>query len=396
MTKSPEQNRILWVLLSSIFVAMLGVGVIAPVMPLYASRYGAAGFSLGLIYAMFSVSRMIFMPVAGNLSDKSDRKRFIASGLAIYAISSLGYIWADSVIELIWVRFLHGFGSAMVIPIAAALIGDLSPKGSEGRMMGSFQATLFAGFGFGPLLGGAVHQWAGPEWVFCLMGGFTFISLLSVLIMLPRPGGAAQQKKPVQKNFRETVRNRRFAGLLVFRFSNAVGRAALIAFLPVLADGFGISAAEIGFLISLNILLTGALQYLFGKMADRFSRVLLILIGGLINAVALLLLPIGDSLFAFIFISLMIGIGAGAAFPAAGAIATELGRSYGMGNIMGFFNMGMSLGMVVGPIVSGWILNLFGMPYVFVFAGIIEVAGTSTSAVLLSRKSRQKSVKKHG
>lgn len=375
-------------LLSSIFVAMLGIGVIAPVMPLYAAQYGAAGFSLGLIYAMFSVSRMLFMPMVGNLSDKSDRKRFIASGLLIYAISSLGYIWADSITELIWVRFLHGFGSAMVIPIAAAYIGDMSAKGREGRMMGSFQAALFAGFGFGPLLGGVVHQWAGPEYVFCLMGGFTLLSLVAVVTMLPNSTGREQKKQQPRSSFRETVRNKRFCGLLIFRFSNAVGRAALITFLPVLATGYEISTAEIGFLISLNILLTSALQYFFGKVADRTSRVLLILIGGLINAVALLLLPAGHSMFAFILISLMIGVGAGVAFPAAGAIATELGRSYGMGNIMGFFNMSMSLGMIVGPILSGWILDLFGIPYVFIFVGVVEILGTTGSVLLLSKRFR--------
>lgn len=383
MANEIKQKRVLWILLSSIFVAMLGVGVIAPVMPLYATQYGAAGFSLGLIYAMFSVSRMLFMPVAGNLSDKSDRKRFIASGLAIYAIVSLGYIWADSVIELIWVRFLHGFGSAMVIPITAAFIGDLSSRGREGRMMGSFQATLFAGFGFGPLIGGAIHQWAGPEYVFCLMGLLTFLSLIAVLTMLPESGGRSQPNHQQRQSFLKIFQKRRFLGLLVFRFSNAVGRAALITFLPVLAAGYQISFAEIGFLISLNILLTGALQFGFGIVADRISRGLMILIGGLTNAVALLLLPLGHSISGFILISLMIGIGAGVAFPAAGAIATDLGRSFGMGNIMGFFNMAMSLGMIIGPIMSGLVLDLSGIAYVFIFVGVVEIVGTVGSVYLL-------------
>lgn len=381
-----NRKHILWVLLSSIFVAMLGVGVIAPVMPLYASQYGAAGFSLGLIYAMFSVSRMLFMPVAGNLSDQAGRKRFIVSGLAIYAVVSLGYIWADSIIELIWIRFLHGFGSAMVIPISAAFIGDMSPKGREGRMMGSFQAILFAGFGFGPLLGGAIHQWAGPEAVFCLMGVLTFLSLIAVWVLLPESGKSMSAQKRTQQSFRRTVRNPRFQGLFLFRFSNAVGRAALIAFLPVLASGYEISYAEIGFLISLNILLTGALQYGFGRLADRFSRALMILIGGWINAAALLLIPAGHSMFAFILISVMIGIGGGVAFPSAGAVATDLGRRFGMGSIMGFFNMAMSLGMVAGPILSGWILDFFGITYVFVFVGIVEAIGTAGSILLLVNK----------
>ena len=91
---SKLNNRIFFVIFLTVFVAMLGVGIIAPTMPLYADHLGANGLWLGIIYASFSLSRLVFMPMAGRFSDLKGRKLFLAIGLAIYAVVSLGYIWS--------------------------------------------------------------------------------------------------------------------------------------------------------------------------------------------------------------------------------------------------------------------------------------------------------------
>ncbi len=90
---------------------MLGVGIIAPLLPLYADNLGATGIWLGVIFAGFSVSRAIVMPIFGRLSDRSGRKLFICIGLLSYAIISLGFIWANSLLQLALIRFLHGIAA---------------------------------------------------------------------------------------------------------------------------------------------------------------------------------------------------------------------------------------------------------------------------------------------
>jgi len=129
------------VLALSIFSSMLGVGIIAPLLPLYADSLGATGIWLGIIFGGFSVSRAIFMPIIGRLSDHGGRKLFISIGLLVYAIISLGYIWASSVSQLTLVRLIQGAAAGMIIPIAQAYIGDISPEGEEGTWMGYFHTA---------------------------------------------------------------------------------------------------------------------------------------------------------------------------------------------------------------------------------------------------------------
>lgn len=388
MTQSIEQTdrkRILFVLYLSIFVAMLGIGVIAPIMPIYAATLGAGGMSMGLIYSMFAVSRTIFMPIAGRMSDRYDRKVFIVTGLTIYALASIGYIWSGSIPELMWVRFLHGIGSAMVIPISAALIGDLSPKGQEGRMMGSFQVALFLGFGFGPLLGGVVKDWVGTSEVFILMGGLTLIALCLIVFFLPAADPGLTIRKKESSTFSTLLKSDLFKGLLLFRFVNAIGRGAMIAFLPVLAANLQITPSQIGLLISINILLTGVLQHFFGKLADKICRPHLVIAGSFLAGISLLLIVVAQNSAHLFLVAIISGLGGGLAFPASGALATELGREHGMGNVMGFFNTGMSLGMIVGPVLSGWIMDLFGLSTVFIFVGAVGIVGCIGIGYLLYR-----------
>ncbi|MDD4876498.1 MAG: MFS transporter [Dehalococcoidales bacterium] len=137
-----------------VFTAVLGMGIISPLMPIYAESMGATGLWLGIMYSAFALSRTIFMPFMGRLSENRGRKVFIALGLLAYTIVSFSYVLASNMYALSSVRFLHGIASAMVIPIAQAYIGDLIPKGREGTYMNLFSMSMFLGRGAGPFLGG--------------------------------------------------------------------------------------------------------------------------------------------------------------------------------------------------------------------------------------------------
>jgi MFS family permease len=219
--------------------------------------------------------------------------------------------------------------------------------------------------------------------VFYLTGCLSFIALLFVVLFLPEDRDKIAKSVTVSR-FRRMWSINNFKGLLIFRFSNAVCRASILAFLPIFAARLHLNSAQIGVLVSLNVLLAGILQHLFGRIADRFSRRMLITAGNLITAASLLLTPFATSLTHLIILGILMGIGSGMAFPAAGALATELGRDHGMGNLMGFFNLSMSLGMIIGPIVSGKIMDLFGESVVFVFGGLAGLWGSLHAYYLLT------------
>lgn len=142
------------VLLLCIFMAMVGLGIISPIIPNNARDLGASGLFIGLIYSGFSISRAILQTPVGRLSDRFSKKKIIIIGLLLYAIVSIIYTYVSSPETLILVRVLHGVGSSMMLPVAMDYGINLTPSGQEGKYMGYMNTALFTGFGTGPLIGG--------------------------------------------------------------------------------------------------------------------------------------------------------------------------------------------------------------------------------------------------
>ncbi len=128
-------KKVFPILAFSMFASTLGIGVVAPLLPLYAKDMGATGIWLGLIVAAFAIANSIAVPIAGRLSDQRGRKLLLLIGLSANAVISLGYIWANSPAYLSLLRFVQGAAGAATFPIAMAYLGDLSPEGEEGKWM---------------------------------------------------------------------------------------------------------------------------------------------------------------------------------------------------------------------------------------------------------------------
>jgi DHA1 family multidrug resistance protein-like MFS transporter len=370
-------KRVFPILALSIFSSMLGVGVIAPLLPLYADSLGATGIWLGIIFASFSVSRAIFLPVFGRLSDLGGRKLFISLGLLIYTIISLGYIWASSVSQLTLVRLIQGAAAGMIIPIAQAYIGDISPEGEEGTWMGYFNAAFFTGFGFGPLMGGALTEHFGMTVAFSTMGGLNLLAFLAVTLFLPE----IRQRKTAASHhpsFKKMSTSGIVKGLFSFRLSFALGRGTFACFLPIFAAMcVGLSPTLIGVLLAINILLMALFQPFSGKIADRFNRRVLVIIGSLINFTSLALIPLVHNFWHLLGVCALGGLGGAISIPAASALIVNEGRKFGMGSTFAIFTMSMSIGMAVGPLLGGIITDLLNVNQVFYFAAVMVLVGTS-------------------
>lgn len=370
------KKRIFSVLFISVFAAMLGLGIIAPLMPIYARSLGASGIWLGIIFSGFSLSRGIFMPIIGKLSDKKGKKRFITSGLLLYSIISLFYLLAGEVYYLTTVRLFHGLASAMVIPVARAYIGEMAEKGKEGKYMGTFNIPLLLGMGSGPFLGGILNDSFGIGSVFYAMAGLGAIAFLIALVFLPdiRYSGIRKMDDPIP--FKEIIKNNVVKGLFLFRAIDGIGKGGVLAFLPILASTRGITSSQVGIIISFSIFLMALLQRPFGRLADRYNKLFLVLIGSTLGALTLLLIPIARNFWELLFISSLMGLGGATAIPSASALSVEVGQRLGMGFSMGLFSTAMSAGMIVAPIISGVIMDIFGVKSVFFVAGVVSLLGT--------------------
>ncbi|MDT8358339.1 MAG: MFS transporter [Methanomicrobiaceae archaeon] len=364
----------------SVFAATLGLGIIVPLLPIYAESMGATGLWIGAIFAAFSFSRAIFMPIVGSLSDRRGRRYFIIGGLVVYTLLSLAYIAATTVWTLTLVRFLHGLASAMVIPIAMAYSADLSPEGREGHTMGTFMVSLYLGLGCGPLLGGVIRDLLGMEAVFLAMSLFSAISLLVSLLFLPEYSG----KKAVSPPILAAVTHRVIKPVLFFRVMNAFATGTFMVFFPLLAarpflDGGGsgmavLSTSEIGVIISVSILTTAVFQRLFGRMADRHSQILLIFAGTLVLSGALALLPLLSGFLPLLTVAFIFGAGSAISIPSSTSLIAIGGREVGQGAAMGAYNTAMSVGMISAPLFAGLVMDLSGIGSVFIAAALLSGA----------------------
>jgi MFS family permease len=359
-------KKIFPILAISIFSSMLGAGIIAPLLPQYADSMGATGIWLGVIFAGFAISRALFTPIIGNISDRRGRKVFLCTGLFAYAVISLGYIWVGRVAELAFVRLIHGFASAMIIPIAQAYVGELSPEGEEGTWMGYFNAAFVAGFGFGPLMGGILAQYFGMDSAFYTMGGLNLMAFILALSLLPEIRLERDRREDSQHPLPKMRESGMMKGLFSFRLLYAFGRSAFTAFLPLFgARQLGLTSGQTGTLLAVYMLLISISLVFSGKIADRFSRKGMAIIGSLISITFLALIPEMQSFWQLLGLCLFGGIGGTLFMPASAALAVEEGRKYGMGSVMGVFTMAMSLGMAAGPILGGVAADYLDLNSVF-------------------------------
>ncbi len=369
------ERKIFAVLFLTVFASMLGVAIVGPLMPIYSQSLGATGIWLGIIFAMFPIARAIFMPIIGKQSDKKGRKRYIWIGLLSYFIMSLGYVWSQTVYELTIVRFLHGIASAMVLPIAMAYAAEIAPKGKEGQHMGTFNMSLLLGLAIGPLIGGILTDTFSIAAPFYMMGFLAIISMVMVLISLP-DDKTSLKKEYRNISFKKMLKDNNVRGICAFRAVNAFGTGAVFVFLPVFAISSQMSLSQIGFLLSLFYLLMTILQRPSGKLADRFDKAGIILVGSVGASIAIIMLPKFHNFLGLLVVSVVMALFGSLSLPAATAFVAELGRVHGMGSTMGIFNVAMSIGFATGPLVSGVLMDLLGLSYVFYFGGMMGVFGS--------------------
>jgi DHA1 family multidrug resistance protein-like MFS transporter len=139
----------------------------------------------------------------------------------------------------------------------------------------------------------------------------------------------------------------------------------------------GLSPTLIGILITVNVVLLALLLPYLGKIADRFNRRILVILGSTISFVFLALVPLTHSFWQLLGLCILGAFGGAISIAASSALTVDEGRKFGMGSTMAMFSMAMSLGWVIGPLLSGVVADFANINSVFYFAAAVGLAGTS-------------------
>lgn len=379
-------NKTLFTLLLSVFIAVLGIGNILPVLPMYISSLGANGIQLAIIIAAFSISRAFLQPVVGSMSDTMGRKRFLLAGLLIYAVVGLLIPESKTITELVFIRVLHGVGSAMIVPVAMGYVSLLTPVGYEGRYMSYLNMAIFTGMGCGPIIGGFFYDHYGFESVFYSMAIMSFIAILLVIFYLPSKEEVAAKKTSINilASMGKMIKSQRTLGILISRYATMLIMVPSMGFLPILmTDNFhGVSVTTIGMIIACRTLVNAACQIPFGKLADKKKKICLLATGSIIIIAGLLIIPSAMVLWQVFILYALLGTGEAMVWAALGAFATEEGRNiYGHGTMMGVISLAMSAGVLTGSILAGLGMDMIGISWAFylpaISIGILTTIGIS-------------------
>jgi MFS transporter, DHA1 family, multidrug resistance protein len=359
----------------SVFVAVLGFSLVAPIFPLYVIGLGASYSFLGFIISVYGAVQLITQIPIGRLSDRRGRKPLIILGLTTFTLLPPLYIYASDPYILIPIRILGGIGASAVWPLAMALIIDQVSSQSRGASMGRYNAAFYSAMAIGPLIGGLLYDHYGLEAPFYFWAFLGLISIIIVAVRVNEPPrhhmisslpSSGLKEKLIIPGYDWTF----LACCGVVMWTGIVG-GFNITLLPSYASTIGLSTTQVGLLYLDYAGISAISNIYFGRAADRGRRKLLVFGGCLIGMISFFLLLWASSLSQVLVLMALIGLSLGVGNPAAAAMIADATCQSRRGEIFGIFNTSRMSGVVIGPLVAGLMADLYGVDgTIIAFTGI--------------------------
>jgi MFS family permease len=380
------------VLMATAFMDMVGVLIVIPLLPFYATDMGQGGLVVGLLVSSFSIAQLAMAPVWGRFSDHYGRRPALMIGMTASAIAYVVFAMANNIWLLFLSRIVQGAGGGTVTVIQAYVADAVQPK-ERAKALGWLSAATNAGVAIGPLIGSAALTWGrpGPGLLASVLTvvniGFAWKFLVESRDMTE----AAENRKKAPGRSREAVARvmshpKEPASRLIWIYAVAIGAfqgsTAILALF--LAARFGVTAKTIGFFfayIGVLSVLTRAL--LLGPLVDRFGEARLSRVGLALLALGLgslpFLYPANNPTFTYVPLALavaLIPLGTAFTFPCVTALLSRIVSSNERGLYMGVQQTFGGASRVVFPILYGWLFDQsIGLPF---YLAAVLVAGTIT------------------
>ncbi|MEQ8705316.1 MAG: MFS transporter [Phaeodactylibacter sp.] len=372
--KCMKQSPLL-VLFVTIFIDLLGFGLIIPILPIYANELGASGTVIGLVAASFSFMQFLVAPFWGNLSDRKGRRPILLISIFITGLGYLIFAHAGSLILLFTARIVAGIGSAN-ISTAQAYISDTTPPDKRAKAFGIIGAAFGLGFIFGPPLGGFLKGNFGIEYVGYVAAALSALNLLMAYFLLgeslkePKSTSGPLFENPLS-DFRYGLSKPVVNELLIINFIFITAFSLMTVSVTLLwEEHYGLNEEQVGYTFAFLGVITAIVQGgLVGWASRTFGDRTLLITGYVLMFIGLTSLPfvpvqyfIPLELLAIVFIALANG----ALTPTITSLLSKSSSEKEQGRILGLGQSVGSLGRVVGPFLGGW---LYGLHYQYPYIG---------------------------
>ena len=267
----------IFILMLNLFIALLGQGMVIPILPDYLKQFNAAGTAAGYLVAAFGTSQFIFSPIGGRLSDKYGRRIMILSGLFLTVVSDFIFAIAQSLMLLYIARVIGGIGIGIMVPSVLAYVADITTKETRAKGMGYISAAMNLGIVLGPGLGGIIAQF-GIRVPYFFAAGLGFIATLLTFI-LPETLSLEKRSKSKSSKKQESIFNQLIQSFHKPYFCHLllilVMTFGLVGFETVYSlfvqDKYGFTSKDISILITLGAAIGIVVQIWFIEKAVKLA-----------------------------------------------------------------------------------------------------------------------------
>lgn len=356
-------TRMLYII---IVVSFLDTFIQLPIITPYAIDLGASHMLTGAIVAIYSLTNMIGNIVGGHFIDRFGRKQMLLLGVISVAIILLFYPLAQTGMQLLTIRFLHGLAGGVLIPAAFAFIGDQTKKQTRGKTMAFTGASIGIAAILGPALGGAMAAQSKVEHVFIFVSILFVVTSVLIIKYVKDTYTTTDRGKASLKQFIPLLKNPFIMQASLAAFALMVSNGTLAFALPLKVEDISLSSAVTGMLLS-TFGITALIVFLtpINRIYDRFSPVVLVLTGiGLISASLVVVNYMSNFWVGFIAM-IVYGFGFALIFPSMNRMVADATTESNRGKAYGVFYAFFSLGVVAGSTCSGIVSQYLGMPFIF-------------------------------
>lgn len=378
---------------------MVGFGMIAPILPLYARSFDVSTALVGMLITAFGLARVFANLPTGRLADRIGRRPLILTGPIVTIVGALLAGFAPSFWLLVGARFVQGLGSAISATASMAVLADISTTETRGRIMSVFQGSLLIGASLGPSIGGVLAGVVGLRGVFFVYAGIALVVAIWARLRVfetldlsnapqPAPSRAGRLDRS-EGGVASLLTNASFLAIslvsIAIFFTRTGTRATIVPLVGV--ERLGLSTIGIGNVLTAGSVLNVLALPIAGWSIDRFGRKRTIVPSTIVTSFGVFLFAISPNITTFVAAAMVLGLGTGIAGPAPAAYVADLakGKSYGM--TMGLFRTVSDLGFVVGPVLLGWLADRQSFAFsLYANAALLLVAGIVF--ILVAREDR--------
>ena len=353
----------------TVFIDLLGFGIIIPLLPFYAQTFGATAFTVGLLSTSFSLMQFIFAPIWGRISDRVGRRPIILLGLLGSCLSYLGFGLANTLTALFAARIFAGIAGAN-IPTAQAVVADLTTPENRAKGMGLVGAAFGLGFIFGPAIGGFLSRYgyAAPAY---FASGVSLANFVAAWFLLPetlKPEHRAIERVGRIDALRAALARPHLPLLLVIGFLIVAAFSAYESTFALFAEQtHGFNAGSIGYIFAfVGVILVVVQGALVGRAVKWLGEHHIVPASLALVAVGLLMIPATTSVAALLVASGVMAVGMGFNNPSLMSLISRYSAAEDQGGVLGLTQSLNSLARIVGPLWGGFAFDHLGigMPYV--------------------------------